>query len=254
MTKLSILKALGVASISLVAATAAFAGGTWSGSLGATSDYKFRGIAQSDEDPAVFGSVEFGHSGFVLGAWASSIDFATFGDTGADIEVDVYAGYTHEFSETTSLTGKVTYYWYPGSNPPPGIGEANYFEAMLGLDHDFGTFAGSLALNYTPDYFGETDSATALVAGVEVPVNGWLSVSANVGHQWFENNALVTLPDYWFGDIGATATWDVVSLDVRYVATDIDTVNCFAGTVGASGYCDSTLVVTLTLSKSSGDE
>lgn len=218
---------------------------TWTGTLTATSDYKFRGISQTDNDPAIQGSFEIGHQGWAAGIWASTVDFTT--DPGADVEIDLYLAYTHAFSDDTSLTGKFVYYWYPGANTP----DADYFELIAALEHNFGKFSGNLKVAYTPDYFGGTDSGVWLGAGVEVPLNDWLSASGNVGYQWFDNNfgpaPNVGLPDYAHGDVGLTATWDIVALDVRYVMTDLSDAQCFGGT----DVCDNKLVVSLTLSKSS---
>ena len=47
-----------------------------SGNIALTSDYRFRGISQSNEDPAVQGGFDVSFEpGFYLGTWASSIDF-----------------------------------------------------------------------------------------------------------------------------------------------------------------------------------
>lgn len=245
MTIRKTLAALSVFGLATAVALPAAAKVTWTGTLTATSDYKFRGISQSDNDAAIQGSFELGYEGFFAGVWASSIDFAA--DPGADIEVDLYAGYTHEFNDTTSLTGKVVYYAYPGAN----TSDADYLELIAALNHDFGKFSGNLQFAYTPDYFGGTDSGVWLGGGVALPINDWLSMSANVGYQWFDNNfgpaPNVGIPDYAHGDIGLTATWEIVALDLRYVATDLSDADCFGG----STTCDSKVVLTLTLTKGS---
>ena len=42
------------------------------GNVSLTSDYKFRGISQSDESPAIQGGLDYAHdSGFYVGTWAS---------------------------------------------------------------------------------------------------------------------------------------------------------------------------------------
>ena len=50
----------------------------FSWNLGVTSDYVFRGITQTDFDPALQGGLDyaFGDSGWYVGAWASNVDFA----------------------------------------------------------------------------------------------------------------------------------------------------------------------------------
>lgn len=55
------------------------------------SEYSFRGVAQSDEGPALQGGVDWSHdSGFYIGSWASTVDFND-GDE-ANIELDIFAG------------------------------------------------------------------------------------------------------------------------------------------------------------------
>lgn len=246
MTIRKILAGVSLFGLTMGAALPASADVTWTGTLTVTSDYKFRGISQTDNDPALQGSFEVGHSGFFAGVWASSIDFGVL-DPGVDVEVDLYAGYTHAFNDNTSLTGKVVYYWYPGAT----TNNADFVELIAALEHNFGKFSGNIQVAYTPDYYGGTDSATWLGAGLELPINDWLSASANVGYQWFDNNfgpaPNVGLPDYTHGDIGLTASWDIVALDVRYVATDLSDANCFGGL----STCDNKFVVTLTLTKGS---
>ncbi|MDD3529832.1 MAG: TorF family putative porin, partial [Gallionellaceae bacterium] len=42
------------------------------GNLAFVSDYAFRGISQTDEDPAIQGGFDYAHaSGFYLGVWGS---------------------------------------------------------------------------------------------------------------------------------------------------------------------------------------
>src|SRR3546814_2295512 len=50
---------------------------TITGTVGGVSDYRFRGISQTNEDFAVQGSINLNHSsGFYVGTWASNVDFA----------------------------------------------------------------------------------------------------------------------------------------------------------------------------------
>lgn len=241
MTFRKVLAGLSMCGLAMGAAMPASAKVEWTGTLAVTNDYKFRGISQSDTDPAVQGSLEVSHSGFFAGAWASSIDFATI-DPGVDVEVDLYAGYTHEFNDNTSLTGKVIFYWYPGAN----TNDANFVEFAAALEHNFGKFSGTVQVAHTPDYFGGADSATWLSGGVVVPINDWLSVSGNVGYQWFDDNAFVGLNDYAHGDIGVTASWEIFALDLRYVMTDIENTDCVF-----NKWCESKFLVTLSLTKGS---
>lgn len=64
-----------------------------SGSVGANSDYIFRGMSQSDGSMSAWAgySHEFGDSGFMAGAWVGQVDYAD----GSDLETDLYAGWSN---------------------------------------------------------------------------------------------------------------------------------------------------------------
>jgi uncharacterized protein (TIGR02001 family) len=85
---------------------------TISGAATLTSDYRFRGVSQSDEGMAVQGGITVSHeSGFYVGAWGSNLaGWGTFG--GANMELDLIAGYKFGIGEGTLDTGLV-WYMYP---------------------------------------------------------------------------------------------------------------------------------------------
>ena len=65
----------GLAALAILA-TASMAHADLSGTLTAVSDYDFRGVTQTAQDPALQGSIDWAaESGFYVGAWASNIDF-----------------------------------------------------------------------------------------------------------------------------------------------------------------------------------
>ena len=63
-----------------------------SASVAMSSDYVWRGYSQTDSEPAISGSFDYGHaSGLYAGTWASNVDFGLTGSDGntdqAHIEV-----------------------------------------------------------------------------------------------------------------------------------------------------------------------
>src|SRR4029453_5205962 len=89
-------------------------GGGFAVNGGATivSDYRFRGISQTDEDFAIQGTMSLSHeSGFYATIWGSSID--DYIAAGADAEVDLIGGWRHTYGGTTVDVG-ILYYYYPG--------------------------------------------------------------------------------------------------------------------------------------------
>ena len=62
-----------------------------SGQYGISSDYMWRGISQSNGNPAInFGIEQQLGVGFYAGAWASTIDF----NDDNNVELDLYGGYS----------------------------------------------------------------------------------------------------------------------------------------------------------------
>ena len=101
---------------------------TFTGNVGLYSQYIFRGLTQTDRQPALQGGFDYAHSsGFYLGTWASNIswlkeNFSTPPATitgqyasGGSAEIDFYGGYKSTFgkSDFTYDIG-LLYYWYPG--------------------------------------------------------------------------------------------------------------------------------------------
>ncbi len=87
---------------------------TVTGNAGLFTDYRFRGISQTDKKPAFQGGFDVGHSsGFYLGNWNSNIDSNFFG--GANLEMDFYGGYKGAAGAIAYDIGLLHYY-YPNSD------------------------------------------------------------------------------------------------------------------------------------------
>lgn len=169
------LAALGLAT----AASAANAGvsSTWT----LASDYDFRGVTQSAQDPALQGSLDYAHdSGWYIGAWGSNIDFGD--DVDADIEVDVYTGFSGGPEGGVGWDAGIVYYSYPGDS------DLNYLEAYAGLAYSW--FEGKVS--YSNDYGGDSTEGNAPAWYVEAngtfPLPNDFSVLAHVGYSF---------GDYW---------------------------------------------------------
>jgi len=109
---------IALAALALTAGTSAMA--QLSYNIGAVSDYRVRGIAQTATQPSVQGGLDFAHkSGLYLGAWAASNvrwikDFN--GASKGDYEVDVYGGYKAEIKPGLSYDVGLITYQYPGND------------------------------------------------------------------------------------------------------------------------------------------
>jgi uncharacterized protein (TIGR02001 family) len=84
-----------------------------SGSVALVSDYRFRGVSQSDNDGAIQGGLTLGHkSGMYASFWASNLaGWGTFG--GPNLELDLVFGWKFPAGPVAIDVG-VTTYTYPG--------------------------------------------------------------------------------------------------------------------------------------------
>jgi uncharacterized protein (TIGR02001 family) len=172
-----------------------------------TSDYRFRGISQTQEDPAIQGGLTANHeSGFFVGVWGSSVDFAG-SDTWA--ELDLIAGYTNTVGSLTYIA-QALYYVYPEES------DFNYAEFNLGFSLETGTgFTPSLNVWYAPDLPGDLENLY-VTAGGTFAVTDAVSVFANYGKSFIEGPG-----NYADWNAGVAFEFQGFTFDVRYVDTDI---------------------------------
>jgi uncharacterized protein (TIGR02001 family) len=117
---------------------------TVSGSVGLVSDYRFRGVSQSDENLAVQGGLTIAHeSGIYIGTWGSNLaGWGTFG--GANMELDLVAGFKKTFDNITVDVG-ATWYMYPG-----GFDNTDFIEPYVKVSGTFGPAALTVGAAYAP--------------------------------------------------------------------------------------------------------
>lgn len=227
----------------------------FSANVAITTDYRFRGISQTTEDPALQGGFDYSYTpfGFYAGVWASNLDFAepTF-DTGsgavkdtADLEIDFYGGFSGALPNGIGWDIGGLYYAYPGSDTFTYANDYDYFEVYGSLSYDFGSFNVDGGVNYSPDYFAESDDAVYVYGDVGVPLPiAELALSGHVGHQWIDDNATFGTPDYTDWIIGLSRDIGPFTFDVSYVDTDLSNTECFGGT----DFCDATAIFTVSAS------
>lgn len=215
------------------AATPAFAaeGGEesdWSitGSVTAVSDYRFRGISLSDEDPAIQPTINLNHSsGFYVGFWGSNLD-----DTPVygEIEIDLYAGFTKEVAPGTTIDTAVVYYYYPD-----GTGASDYFEPYFSLAHTFGPVTAKGGVHWAPsqDATGNQDFVYFYGQLSAAIPNTPVSITGRLGNQDLGPSS------YTEWAVGVSAAFGPVTAGVQYVDTDLgDLPNVDAGIVFSLGF------------------
>ena len=178
------------------------------GNLGLTSDYRFRGISQSQNAPAVQGGIDYAHSsGFYIGNWNSSVSSQVY-TNGSGVESDVYAGFKKQVF----------------GNFVVDIGSYNYFYPRAGTNGSFDTnevFAGIgykelVSVKYShalSDYFGTANSKNSFYvqADAAIPVVGKLVAVAHVGRTDVNNNSKLNYTDYNFGVAYDLQGWNLAA-------------------------------------------
>ncbi len=118
---------------------------TVSGSIALVSDYRFRGVSQTDEEMAVQGGLTVSHeSGFYVGTWASNLaGWGTFG--GSNMELDIFGGVKFPIGEGAALDVGVTWYMYPG-----GADTTDFAEPYVKLSGTAGPLSLLAGVAYAP--------------------------------------------------------------------------------------------------------
>ena len=219
------------------------------GTVAVQSDYRFRGISQSDRGFAPQGSLTLtGPDGWYVSAWGSKVDFDPTNSTNPDMELDIYGG------KHTDLWGvdwnfMPYYYAYPAQSYPPGTATADYFELInqFSKTTDFG-LSDTATYAWSPEqtFGGGTGHYLALL--LSYPITDWLSISGNFGHVWVKNAAAAGSSDYNHGDLGLTASYKGFALDLRYSGTDLTASGCRNFYMTTKNACAGGAVATLSYS------
>lgn len=173
---------------------------TFSINVALTSDYIFRGLSQTDQEPALQAGIEVDHaSGFYFGGWASNIKWlhAYTPAVSANVEIDVYAGYRNKFNDDWSYDLGLYTYYYPGDYPS-GFTSPNTTEIYGALTYKIVTLKYSHAFT---NLFGFTNTKDSdyidLAANLEFAPT-WV-LNAHVGHQEVRHFGAASYTDYKFG-------------------------------------------------------
>ena len=218
---------------------------TVTGSVALVSDYRFRGVSQSDEEIAVQGGITLNHEGgLYAGFWASNLaGWGTFG--GANVELDLLAGFKFKPSEAATVDVGVTWYMYPG-----GFDNTDFFEPYAKLSGTAGPLSLTAGVAYAPkqqalgNYFFNGASAATGVYDDEGDTNDnlyvWgdasagvpgapLSIKAHIGYSNGNSGlgpfatSVAPTGEYWDWLLGAdfVVPGTPLTLGVAYVDTDI---------------------------------
>jgi uncharacterized protein (TIGR02001 family) len=200
------------------------------------SEYRYRGLAQTNSSPAIQGGFDYAHeSGFYIGNWNSSIswisDAQTSAGTSSQIEMDFYAGYKKEVMPGLTLDGGALQYYYPTKGMPSTYINANTTEVYVAATYDIATLKYSYALT---NLFGTADSSGASYTDLTLNYDtGWMGVTLNghVGYQYVPsstNSARTVATSYSYTDWKLGITKDLgygMNLAIAYIGTNANIAN-----------------------------
>lgn len=193
-----------------------------SANVGLVSDYRFRGISQSDESPAIQGGFDYAfENGFYVGTWGSSVDFDSNDGFDGSLELDVYGGWGTDIGENSSIDIGYIYYAYPGDNGADG----NYQEIYV----NYGWNDLSLGAVYSDDYYGGSGKFWYLQANYDWSISENWALALHVGYNDFDEDIFLSSDKGNYVDYSVGVTWSVVGVDLglSWVGTDLNDEDVF---------------------------
>jgi uncharacterized protein (TIGR02001 family) len=187
----------------------------WSGSIGASTDYIYRGVTQTGGKSAVQASVDIRSvGGWSAGLWSSTVDLNRDGSTG--YEIDLHASRS--------------WYWGEGWSAAVGVTHREYLSDQSALDYDYDE------LNAALSYQQRVTASVAWSPNTSMywrgPVRGHaaayeLTFQQPVGLHWsvFAGAGRYDLQDlageaYNYWSAGVTFTWAALQFDAAHIGAD----------------------------------
>jgi uncharacterized protein (TIGR02001 family) len=183
----------------------------FSSSVDIVSNYVSKGVSQTEDNPAVQLSVDYGWDGGIYtGIWVSNVDYVPTGkpNDGADFEVDYYLGYSFEPTEGVGLDVSYVYYDYPGIQAAIES-DFDYGELIVGASYD----RWGAQIGYSNDQVASGETGTWYKGTADFDLIGKLALNLVLGHydrsnfgnsyNWWEASLSYALDQF---SVGLTAT------------------------------------------------
>jgi uncharacterized protein (TIGR02001 family) len=217
------------------------------------NDYRFRGISQTNYQPAIQGGFDYAHeSGLYVGNWNSTINWVsntTNNGVRAPLEMNFYGGFKKELIAPGFASDfGVLQYYYPqsGSYPAGSMLNPNTTEIYAAQNYTFGPVSGFGKVNYgLTNIFGIPNSSGSyyldLTSNLDTGFWG-ISLNGHIGYQYVAGQPATssgwTSPtanniSYTDWKLGATKDFGGgLSLSASYVSTNANSLwwNTWTGT------------------------
>jgi uncharacterized protein (TIGR02001 family) len=166
--------------------------------IGAVSEYRYRGLSQTNFKPALQGGADYTHtSGFYLGTWASTISWIKDAGSGASgpVELDLYGGYKFSISDLAMDVGYLRYQYVNNSYSKVTGVNANTDEVYAAGTYSVFTLKYSYAFS---NLFGTVNSKgssyTDLSANFDL--GSGFTLTPHMGYQLVNHSAPLSYKDY----------------------------------------------------------
>jgi len=193
--------------------------------VGITSDYRFRGISQTQKEAALQFSADYTNtpSGLYAGTFVSNVKWVranalTAGsDDTAPIEIDLYAGKRGDIGAGLTYDLGGIYYYFPGESLKSTslARSASTLEAYGQVG--FGPAYVKYSYAFT-DTFATGDSGSYYIdSGINYPIADKLTLNAHIGHQTYKG---VTGYNYEDWKLGLTNDFGYAVGSIAYIGTN----------------------------------
>jgi uncharacterized protein (TIGR02001 family) len=171
-----------------------------------SSDYVFRGVSQTENDPVLFAWSRVSYNNFYATLGAENVDF----NNSTDAEYDVSVGWSKLLAGYTVDLGVIRYGYV---NAPTHI---DTVELRGIVSHPLGPVTLGVSAYHTSNYFGSNNDATYVEGNAAYPITAALSTSVAYGHQSISGNGQGY--STWNAGLGYALNKHC-SLDLRYYDT-----------------------------------
>lgn len=187
---------------------------SFSGNVSVVSDYRFRGVSQTQKKPAIQGGFDYSHSsGFYIGNWNSSISSVMFPGS-AGVEMDLYGGYKTEIGGVAVDVGLLKYIY-------PDFAVGNTLEFYVGASWNWLSAKYSRSISDDTFGFADTKGSDYLDLNANFEIAEKTVLGLHVGRQNFKGDGGTGLDiDYTDYRIGLTREFDFGTVGLAYVDTD----------------------------------
>lgn len=182
-----------------------------SGNVTLASDYVYRGVSQTSEEPTIQGGFDLvADSGLYAGIWGANVAFD------GSVEIDYYIGFGNDIYEGLSYDIGLLHYDYP--NQPAGQADSDFDEIYFNVSYK----AFTVGLAYSNDFFGETGSATYGYGEYEFSLPSDFSLVLHYGSQGIDK-----VPGYDEYSISLSKEISDIDFSLSWHDTDVNKIDDF---------------------------